>query len=70
MNKVLILCILGFIFYMLDKYHYPCKKEVPLEHNVLHYLHNITTVFIYLGPCIFNDVRILYILLFSAIGLL
>jgi hypothetical protein len=70
MNKVLILCLLGLIFYMLDKYHSPCKKEVPLEHNILHYLHNITSVFIYLGPFIFKDVRILYILLIGAIGLI
>lgn len=70
MNKVVLLCLLGLIFYMLDKYHYPCKKEVPLKHNILHYLHNITTVLIYLGPFIFKDTRILSILLFSAIGLI
>lgn len=70
MNKVLLLCLLGLIFYTLDKYHSPCKKKVPLEHNILHYLHNITAILIYIGPFIFKDTRILSILLFSAIGLI
>ena len=55
---------------MLDKYHHPCKKEVPLKHNILHYLHNVTAVLIYLGPFIFKDPRILYILLFGSVGLI
>ena len=70
MNKVLLLGLLGLAFYMLDKYKYPCKKKVSLEHNILHYLHNVTAVLIYLGPFIFKDQRILYALLLGTIGLI
>jgi len=70
MNKVLLLGLLGLAFYALDKYHYPCKKQVPLKHNVLHYIHNVTAVLIYVGPFIFNDPRVLYALLFGTIGLI
>mgnify|MGYP003633235955 CR=1 FL=1 len=67
---MILILFLGLIFYMLDKYHHPCKKEVPLKHNILHYLHNVTAVLIYLGPFIFKDPRILYILLFGSVGLI
>jgi hypothetical protein len=70
MNKVLLLFFLGLIFYVLDKYHYPCKKKVSIEHNILHYFHNVTAILIYIGPFIFKDRRILYALLLSTIGLL
>ena len=70
MNKALLLALLGLIFYALDKYHYPCKKQVPLKHNVIHYFHNVTTVLVYLGPFIFDDQRILYGLLIATIGLI
>ena len=67
---MILILFLGLIFYMLDKYHHPCKKEVPLKHNILHYLHNVTAVLIYLGPFIFKDRRILYALLLGTIGLI
>jgi hypothetical protein len=70
MNKVLLLGLLGLAFYMLDKYKYPCKKKVSLEHNILHYLHNVTAILIYIGPFIFKDRRILYTLLLGTIGLI
>ena len=70
MNKVLLLSLLGLAFYMLDKYKYPCKKKVSLEHNILHYFHNVTAIIIYIGPFIFKDRRILYTLLLGTIGLI
>ena len=37
---------------------------------MLHYIHNVTAVLIYVGPFIFNDPRVLYALLFGTIGLI
>ena len=67
---MILILFLGLVFYALDKYYYPCKKKVPIEHNILHYLHNVATVFIYLGPFIFKDPRILYALLLGSVGLI
>lgn len=67
---MILILFLGLVFYALDKYYYPCKKKVSIEHNILHYFHNVATVFIYLGPFIFKDPRILYALLLGSIGLI
>ena len=67
---MILILFLGLVFYALDKYYYPCKKKVPIEHNILHYFHNVATVFIYLGPFIFKDPRILYALLLGSVGLI
>jgi hypothetical protein len=67
---IVLILLLGILFYALDKYHYPCKKKVSLYHNLLHYVHNTMAILVYLGPFLFTDNSILYILMGATILLL
>ena len=62
MNSYLILIILGVIFYTIDKRVNKCNKKVPVYHELLHLIHNITAITLYLGPFLINDIYPLILL--------
>jgi hypothetical protein len=67
---IVLIAILGIIFFMLDKYHFPCKKKVSLVQNCIHIIHNMTGILVYIGPFILTNFYATAALLCGTLGLL
>lgn len=60
-----LIIFLGIIFFILDKVHFPCTRSVPIHHDLLHLLHNMTAIMIYIAPFIYKNLIFMKILLIS-----
>lgn len=60
------LILLGTFFYAMDKCVYPCTKKVSFLQNLLHWIHNIAAITLYLGPFILKDKRLLSVILLGS----
>jgi hypothetical protein len=61
-----LLIILGTFFFIIDKLIYKCTKKVSPLQNLLHWIHNIAAITLYVGPFIINDPKFLLVLLFGS----
>ena len=60
------LILLGTFFFMMDKCLYPCTKKVSFLQNLLHWIHNIAAITLYVGPFILKDTRLLSVILLGS----
>ena len=67
---IALIVILGVVFFMLDKYHFPCKKKVSLSHNCIHLIHNFTAILVYIGPFLLTNFYAIAALSCGTVGLL
>lgn len=61
-----ILIGLGIFFYFMDKTVYPCKNKLSMKMELIHLIHNIGSIVMYLGPFFIKDKTILTLILIGA----
>lgn len=67
---IALVALLGVFFFIMDKYHFPCKKKVSLAQNLLHLVHNMAAILVYIGPFLFTNFYATTALACGTLGLL